>query len=106
MIITKATYLHDFLIEVTFKDGVVRIIDLEKFFRTSRLELVRKFYPIELFRQFRIEDGVLCWGDNECDINPWNIYEGKYDVKKEYDYSTEIQQNIAAEPEFEYKTKQ
>jgi len=84
MIITKAIYLHDYLIEVTFKDGVVRVIDLENFFKSSSLKLVRKFYPLKLFKQFRIEDGVLCWGDNECDINPYNIYEGKYDAKLEY----------------------
>ena len=84
MIITKATYLHDYRIEITFKDGVVRVIDLENFFKSSSLKLVRKFYPLKLFKQFRIEDGVLCWGDNECDINPYNIYEGKYDAKLEY----------------------
>jgi hypothetical protein len=84
MTITKATYLHDYLIEVTFEDDVVRVIDLEFFFKTSKFPLVRKFVPLKLFKQFHIEDGILCWGDNECDINPWNIYEGKYDAKLEY----------------------
>ena len=106
MTITNATYLHDYLIEVVFKDGTVRVVDLENFFKSSHLKLVRKFYPLELFKQFRIEDGVLCWGDNECDINPWNIYEGKYDVKKGYSYSTEARQSIAAESEtYKYKNK-
>ncbi|MDR2149146.1 MAG: DUF2442 domain-containing protein [Tannerella sp.] len=81
MNITEATYLHDYLIEVRFKDGTIRTIDLESFFKSSRLQLVRKFYPLELFRQFRVEDGVLCWGDNECDINPNNIYSGIYDAQ-------------------------
>ncbi|MCL2247009.1 MAG: DUF2442 domain-containing protein [Lentimicrobiaceae bacterium] len=84
MTITNATYLHDYLIEVTFKDNVIRVIDLENFFKTSPLKLVRKFYSLELFRQFRIEDGVLCWGDNECDINPNSIYAGKYDAQLEH----------------------
>jgi hypothetical protein len=84
MNITNAIHLHDYLIEVTFKDGTVRVIDLEEFFKTSHLQLVRKFYPLELFKQFRVEDGVLCCGDNECDINPHNIYIGKYDAQLEY----------------------
>lgn len=24
--------------------------------------------------------GTLCWGDNEFDLNPMNIYNGKYDA--------------------------
>jgi len=82
--ITKAVYLHDYLIEVTFKDGTVRVADLKNFFQTSHLKLVRKFAPLKRFKQFRIEDGVLCWGDNECDINPHNIYEGRYDAQLAY----------------------
>jgi hypothetical protein len=81
MNITKTTYLYDYQIEVRFKDGTIRIIDLQYFFKSSPLPRVRKFYPLELFKQFRVEDGVLCWGDNECDINPNNIYEGKYDAQ-------------------------
>jgi hypothetical protein len=82
--IEKATYLYDHLIEVTFEDHSERVIDLENFFKSSSLKLVKKFYPIELFKQFRVEDGTLCWGDNECDINPYYIYQGKYDAKLEY----------------------
>ena len=78
--ITNAQYQHDYLIEVTFKDGSVRIIDLENFFKSSNLKLVKKFSNLKLFKQFRIEDGIICWGDNECDINPHSIYAGKYDV--------------------------
>jgi hypothetical protein len=83
MTIIQAIYLHDYLIEITFKDGTIRVMDLENFFKSSSLAFVRKFYPIELFKTFRLEDGVLCWGDNECDINPFNIYVGKYDAQLE-----------------------
>ena len=53
MIITHAYYLHDYLIEVTFKDGTVRVVDLENFFKSSKLKLVKKFYPLELFKTDR-----------------------------------------------------
>jgi len=79
--ITKARHLHDYLIEVTFKDRSSRVIDLESFFKTSSLTLVRKFYTPKRFKQFRVEDGTLCWGDNECEINPYYIYEGRFDSK-------------------------
>ena len=104
MNITKAIYMHDYVIEVTFDDGIIRVIDLENLFRIDGFQYFKNFVPLKKFKQFHIEDGVLCWGDNECDINPWNIYEGKYDVKKKYNYS-ENQSDVAAEPIFEYKTK-
>lgn len=81
--IKKAKYLYSYLIEVTFYDKTVRVIDLENFFKTSTHPLIHKFANPTLFKQFRIEDGALCWGDNECDINPHNIYAGKYDAKLE-----------------------
>ncbi len=83
-IIVKAEYLEDYLIEVTFYDNTVRVVDLEKFFKSSKHPLIHKFYPINKFKQFRIEYGALAWGDNECDINPRSMYEGKYDAVLEY----------------------
>jgi hypothetical protein len=82
--IKKAKYLHDYLLEVTFKDNTSRVIDLENFFKTSSLKLVTKFSTPRLFKQFRVEDGTLCWGDNECEINPYYIYEGRYDAQLAY----------------------
>ena len=82
--IKKATYLHDYLLEVTFRDGGTRVIDLEDFFKLSGLTLVKKFANPLLFSKFRVEGGTLCWGDNECEINPYYIHEGRYDAKYEY----------------------
>ena len=48
----------------------------------SKHPLIRKFLNKNLFKDFRIEDGTLCWGDNEFDINPHNIRNGIYDAKK------------------------
>ena len=82
--ITKAKYLHDYLIEVVFNDRTTRVIDLEDFFKNHTWVSARKFAPLNRFKQFRVEDGTLCWGDNECEINPYYIYEGKYDAQLEY----------------------
>jgi len=83
-IIRKAKYVGSYLIEITFYDDTVRVVDLETFFTTSKFGLIRKFAPLSKFRTFRIEDGTLCWGDNECDINPHSIYEGRYDAQLAY----------------------
>ena len=78
--IKKAKYLYDFLFEITFYDRTTRVVDLKPFF-AQKHPAIRKFAKPELVKDFYIEHGVLCWGDNECDIDPFNIYEGKYDAQ-------------------------
>lgn len=78
--IRKAEYIKDYQIKVYFTDGVIRTIDLFNFLSASTHPLINKFMDIELFKQFHIEMGTLCWGDNEFDLNPLNIYNGKYDT--------------------------
>lgn len=78
--IKKAEYIKDYQIKVYFEDGKMRTIDLFNFLSTSNHPLISRFLNIELFKQFRIEMGTLCWGDNEFDLNPMNIYTGKYDA--------------------------
>jgi hypothetical protein len=84
--IKKATYLHDYLIEVTFYDGTVRVADFEAFFKNSRNPLVRKFMSLNKFKEFYVDPEIetLAWGDNECDIDPFDIYEGVFDAQLEY----------------------
>ena len=78
--IQKAEYIKNYQIKVYFTDGKIRTIDLFNFLSTSNHPLINKFLDLELFKQFRIEMGTLCWGDNEFDLNPMNIYKGKYDA--------------------------
>ncbi len=83
-IIVKALYLHDYLIEVTFYDETSRVVDLEDFFKNSKHPLIHKFYPLNKFKKFYIDYGALAWGDNECDIDPMEMYRGVYDAQLEY----------------------
>lgn len=78
--ITNAVYLSGYRIEVEFDNGTKRTIDLQNFLENSKNAIVRRFLNLSRFRQFRIEDGTLAWGDNEFDLNPTNIAEGKYDA--------------------------
>lgn len=78
--IKQATYLADYRIKVLFDDGTTRDIDLYGFLSKSRLPIIRQYLDLDKFRQFRVEDGTLAWGDNEFDLNPINIYRGQYDA--------------------------
>jgi len=74
----NAKYIKDYQIEVYFTDGHNRKIDLFPFLSASKLPIINKYLNVDLFKQFRVEMGTLCWGDNEFDLNPLNIYNGKY----------------------------
>ena len=78
--VTKAEYIGEYKIMVYFEDGQTRLIDLKDFLESTPVKLAKRFLDLNLFRQFRVDDGTLCWGDNEMDINPMNIYNGKYDA--------------------------
>ena len=82
MFIQKAEYLEGYQLKVYFTDGAIKTINLHAFLMASRNHLIRKFRNIDLFKQFRVEDGVICWGENEFDLNPMKIYKGEYDNKK------------------------
>lgn len=79
--ITKAEYIKDYQIKVYFADGTIKSIDLFDFLSTSSHPLINKYLNVELFRQFQIDSGVICWGENEFDLNPETIYKGRYDAK-------------------------
>ena len=81
--IENAKYLYDFLFEVIFDDRTTRVVDLKSFF-AQKHPAIRKFAKTELAKNFYIEDGTLCWGDNECEIDSFDIYEGKYDTPLAY----------------------
>jgi len=81
MIIVKAEYIEDYKIRVVFKDGTIKIADFKPFLSKTHLWQVKKFLDKELFKKFKVEYGVLRWGDNQFDIGPASIYNGDFDIK-------------------------
>ena len=77
--IKKAKYIDDYKIEIVFSDNTIRNIDLKDFLFKSQDPYVKKYINKKLFKQFRIKNGDICWGDNEFDLNPFNICNGKFD---------------------------
>ena len=77
--IKNAKYIGDYKIEIIFFDKTIKNIDLKNFLFKSKNPYIKKYQNQDLFKQFRIEDGEICWGDNEFDLNPLSIYRGDFD---------------------------
>jgi hypothetical protein len=67
--------LERFRVRITFKDGVQKEIDLEKFLRGEIFEPIRK--DPEMFRAVKVVGGTIGW-ENGADIDPDVLY---YDLK-------------------------
>ncbi len=78
--ILKVKHIKDYVLKVFFDDGTIKIIDLYPFLKKSTHPLISKFLDKKLFKTFYLDNGVLCWGDNEFDLNPVSIYNGDFDL--------------------------
>ena len=67
--------LEKFIVRITFKNGVQKEIDLEKFLRGEIFEPIRK--EPKMFRSVKVVGGTIGW-DNGADIDPDVLY---YDLK-------------------------
>jgi hypothetical protein len=67
--------LENFSVRITFKNGVQKTFDLEKFLRGEIFEPIRK--DPKIFRSIKVIGGTIGW-DNGADIDPDVLY---YDLK-------------------------
>ena len=67
--------LEKFTVRITFKDGIQKEIDLEKFLRGEIFKPIRE--DAEMFRSVKVIGGTIGW-DNGADIDPDVLY---YDLK-------------------------
>lgn len=84
MKIQEVEHISGYRLKVTFINEEVRLIDLKDFF-SSRNYFIQKYAAMDQFLTYRIDNGVLSWGDNELDINPNNILRGDYNIKYKQD---------------------
>lgn len=78
MWITKAQYEKDYQIRCTFEDGRVVLADFLPFLKNTKLQQLKRYLDMELFRKFRILDGSLSWEGNLLDIYCDDIYHGEF----------------------------
>jgi hypothetical protein len=71
--LTKAEYLEDYKIHLTFDDGKSGVVDFSQFINQGGI--FEKLREIEHFKKFRInqELGVITW-DGQIDIAPEVLY--------------------------------
>ncbi len=75
--IVSAEYLHDYLIQIHFADGVKKDVDFSGFLNSSTNPHIREFLNHEKFKTFKILNGQLMWGDFELIFPITDLYSGK-----------------------------
>ncbi len=74
--IAEAKLLENYRIQLTFSDGLNRIIDFGPFLRNSAHPDIRKYLDPRQFEGFTIESGDLVWNDYELCFPLGDLYEG------------------------------
>jgi len=64
IIVTNATYLQAYQINIEFSDNSSRVIDFEPFLKKNPHPQWDKYNNIIYFKKFKIENGNLVWGRN------------------------------------------
>lgn len=67
--VIKAEYLKDYIVELTFDNGVTKTVDLESTVRQEKRKIFQPLRDIEYFRKFQIKFNTITW-PNEADFAP------------------------------------
>jgi len=77
ILVTGATLLQDFKINIEFSDNTCRVINFEPFLKENPHPQWDKYRNINQFKKFKIENGNLIWGRNWDLIFPvYSLYTG------------------------------
>ena len=74
--IVEAKHRGNYRIQLTFLDGLNRVIDFGPFLRNSAHPDIRKYLDPQKFAGFTIESGDLVWSDYELCFPLGDLYEG------------------------------
>lgn len=69
--VTKANYVEDFKVKLTFNDGVSGIVDLKNYLNGKVFEPLK---DVEFFKQFELDSWTLTW-PNDSDFAPEFLHE-------------------------------
>lgn len=72
--IIKASYLKDYILNITFNDGVNKDIDFEPIIK-ARKKLFGEILNLEKFKQFKLNDWTVSWLDGKLDLAPEYLYQ-------------------------------
>ena len=75
--ITKAEYVSEYKIRLTFNDGKVHVVDFGPFLKKARNPDTTDYRDLKKFKTFRIVDGDLMWGDYQMIFPIIDLYRGE-----------------------------
>ena len=74
--ITHVSYVKDYLLEISFNDGHISVVDFEQFICSSSNPDIIKYKEKKRFRHFKLDNGDLMWGDFEMIFPVIDLYKG------------------------------
>lgn len=72
IVVTKAEYIYDYLLELTFNDGVKAVVDFSKWI--ERYPFFEPLKNIDYFKNFSLDGWTVVW-PNGADIAPETLHE-------------------------------
>lgn len=86
--ITKATYISDYILKITFSDGKHQDVDFYPFLNSSKHPENKKYLDKDIFKSFIVEDGELMWGDFDLLFPIWDLYNNHLFKNKEQEIAS------------------
>ncbi len=80
--INSATTLKGYSLRIQFSDNTEQIVDFEPFLKSSLNPEIQRFLNKRRFKQFRIENGDLIWGDYEMLFPIMDLYRNSIGTPK------------------------
>jgi hypothetical protein len=78
LFIQSAKTIEEYVLELSFSDGVTIRIDFEPFLSQSQHPEIRKYLDFELFETYSIVEGDLMWGDYDLVFPIDQLHSGEF----------------------------
>ena len=76
--LVNANYIKDYIVELSFDDGVVQQIDFGNFLYKHPHPQYDKYKELANFKKFKIERNNLVWGKHwDLIFDLWDLYKGR-----------------------------
>lgn len=60
--IVSASYVCKKVLDITFSNGVKKMVNFSPFFADNKIEYLEKYKSVSSFKKFKIQDGNIVWG--------------------------------------------
>jgi hypothetical protein len=78
--ITQAKFAGNYSVLLTFSDGEVKKVNFGGFLKKSQHPAIRSYLDEQKFKNFKIENGNIVWGENwDLIFSIEQLYRGKID---------------------------